>query len=154
VDSIIYQDDTNKDIWLKLLLAIPVLIILGTAFYLLITNDVKAAIEMFGVVVLILIIFWLIFPKKYIILDSKVKIVLGGPFSFNIPFKNIKTARIPKGITSGINFPSSFSGKHAVQIVRKKGMNVNITPADRELFLKNLEKAMDDWEKYYSRGTA
>lgn len=154
MDSIIYQDDTNKDIWLKLLLAIPVLIILGTAFYLLITNDVKAAIEMFGVVVLILIIFWLIFPKKYIILDSKVKIVLGGPFSFNIPFKNIKTARIPKGITSGINFPSSFSGKHAVQIVRKKGMNVNITPADRELFLKNLEKAMDDWEKYYSRGTA
>jgi len=153
MDSVIYQDNTNKDIWLKLILAIPVLIILGTAFYLLISNDVKTAIEMFGVVILILIIFWLIFPKKYIILDSKVKIVLGGPFSFNIPFNSIKIARIPKGLTTGINFPSSFSGKHAVQIVREKGLSVNITPANRELFLKNLEKAMDDWKKYYSRGT-
>lgn len=154
MDSIIYQDDTNRDIWLKLILAVPVLIILGTAFYSLGTSDVKTAIEMFGVAILILLIFWLIFPQKYVILDSKVKIVLGGPFSFNIPFNSIKTARIPKGFTTGVNFPSSFSGKHAVQIVRKKGMNVNITPANRELFLKNLEKAMNDWKEYYSRGTA
>jgi hypothetical protein len=153
MDSVIYQDNTNKDIWLKLILAIPLLVILGTAFYSLAANDIKTAVEMLGTVVLILIIFWTIKPRRYIIFDSKVKIVLGGPFSLNISFKNIKTARIPRGITFGINFPSSLSSKHAVEIVRKNGMTINITPDNRELFIESLEKAMSNWKQYNSRGT-
>ena len=153
MDSIVYQDNTNKDIWLKLVLAIPLLIFVGIAFYYLAANDTETAIGIFGVAVLILLLFWIVIPRKYVILDSKVKIVLGGPFSFTISFKNIETARIPRGITFGINLPSSISSKHAVEIIRKKGMNVNITPDNRELFLKNLEKAMDDWKNYHSRGT-
>jgi hypothetical protein len=29
--------------------------------------------------------------------------------------------------------------------VKKKGMNVNISPGDREAFLKNLNNALDKW---------
>ena len=152
MDSVVYQDNTNKDVWLKLVLAIPLLIFVGTALHSLAVNAIETAIAIFGVAVLILLIFWIVIPRKYVMLDSKVKIVLGGPLSFTISFKNIETARIPRGITFGINLPSSISSKHAVEIIRKKGMKLNITPDNRELFLKNLEKAIDDWKKYNSRG--
>jgi hypothetical protein len=91
--------------------------------------------------------YWAIFPRRYCILDNKVKIVLGGPFSFNIPFDNLETARAPEGVTCGINFATCFSSKNAVEIVKKKGLNVNITPGDRELFLENLDKALADWRR-------
>jgi len=38
-----------------------------------------------------------------------------------------------------------------VQIIRKKGWNVNITPNDPDLFLENLNKALADWRRYNIR---
>lgn len=152
MDSLIHQDNTRKDIWLKLVLLIPLAIILVPAFDYLANNSTGEAVEMFGTAAFILVIFWIIIPRQYIIFDSKVKIVFVRPFSFTIPFHTIKTARIPKGASFGINFPSSLSNKHAVEIVRNKRMNVIITPANRELFLETLEKAMSVWRKYNSGG--
>jgi hypothetical protein len=34
-----------------------------------------------------------------------------------------------------------------VEIKRKKGMTVNITPNDRDLFLENLNQAVYDWKR-------
>ena len=106
---------------------------------------------MFGTAAFMAVVFWVIFPRKFCILDSRVKIVLGSPFSLNIPFNSIKAARVPKGLTFGVNFVTTFSSSHAVEIVRKRWLNVNITPVDRELFLENLDRAMDSW-KTYDRG--
>ena len=149
--SLIHQDTTHKDIWLKLILAIPVVIIVAPALYYLATSESKVAYELLAIVVVMAIVLWLIVPRQYLIMDSRVKIVLGGPFSFSIHFNTINTARIPRGTTFGINFPSSLSNKHVVEIVRNRRMNVTITPNERELFLKTLEKALGDWRTYQSK---
>jgi len=143
MESLIYEDKPRYDIWMKAIMALPLFFILIGAFNL--TSEPEAAIGMFGTAALVVAIYWAVFPRKYCILSSKVRIVLGGPFSFNIRFNTIETARIPKGAAIGINFASSFSSKNAVQIVRRKGLNVNITPSDREAFLENLDKALNSW---------
>ncbi len=128
---------------MKAIMALPLFFVLIGAFNL--TSEPEASIGMFATAALMAAIYWAVFPQKYRILESKVKIVLGGPFSFNIPLDNIETARAPKGATIGINFVTSFSSKNAVQIVRRKRLNVNITPSNRELFLENLDKALSNW---------
>ena len=144
MDSVVYEDTPRYDVYLKAIMVLPVFFIIMGIYYLIIA-EVEAAISMFAATVLMAAIYWAIFPRKYLILYSKMKIVLGGPFSFNITFDNLKTAREPKGATFGINFHTCFSSERVVQIIRKKGWYVNITPSDRTLFLDNLKKALTDW---------
>jgi hypothetical protein len=152
MEALVHRDATHRDIGLKLVLSIPIVIILIPALLYLASNDSKTAYEMLAIVVVIVIVIWLILPRQYLIFDDRLKIVLGGPLSFNVPFHTIKTARIPKGTTFGVNFPSSLSSKHVVEIVRNRRMSVTITPDDRDLFLKTLEKALSDWKTYQNRG--
>ena len=147
MDSIIYEDTPRYDVWLKAIMVLPVFFVIMGVYFLIIAQ-VEAAIGMFALTLLMAAVYWAIFPRKYLILESKIRIVLGGQFSFNIPFDNIETAREPEGATFGINFASCFSGKNTVEIIRKKGLNVNITPGDRELFLENLNKALNDWRRH------
>ena len=147
MEPLIYEDTPRYDVWLKAIMVLPVFFIAIGAFNL--TSDPEAAIGMFATAVLMAAIYWAIFPRKYRILESKVQIVLGGPFSFNIPFDSIEAARAPEGASVGVNFVTSFSSKNAVQIVRRKRLNVNITPSDRDLFLENLDEALNRWR---SRG--
>ena len=148
MDSLLYEDKPRYDIWIKAILAFPLIIILIPGLYSLGSNDTETAIGMFVTAVLMAVIYWAIFPRKYCVFDSKLKIVLGGPFSFNISFSTIESARSPKGMAVGVNFVTSFSNKNAVQIVRRKRLNVNITPGNRELFLENLDKALNNWRSY------
>lgn len=147
MDSIIHEDRPRYDVWLKAIMVLPVFFVIAGIYYL-ITAQVEAAIGMFAITLLMAATYWAIFPRKYLILDSKIRIVLGGQFSFNIPFDNLETARAPQGVSLGINFATTFLSKHAVEIIRKKGLNINITPSDRELFLENLNKALNDWGRY------
>ena len=132
-------------------MVLPVFFIIAGIYYVIIA-EVAAAIGMFATTILMAAFYWAIFPRKYLILDSRIRIVLGGQFSFNIPFDNLETAREPEGPTFGINFATAFLSKNAVEIVRKKGLNVNITPSNRELFLDNLNKALNDWRRYNIKG--
>lgn len=150
MESLIYEDTPRYDVWLKAIMVLPLFFVLIGAFYLA-ASQPESAIGMFATAVLMAAIYWAVFPRKYRILESKVKIVLGGPFSFDIPFDSIETARAPQGASVGINFPSSFSSKNAVQIVRRKGLNVNITPSDREVFLENLDEALNSWRSQHER---
>jgi hypothetical protein len=147
MDILLHEDNTHKDIWLKLILAVPIIIILVAALLFLADNKTEDALAMFGVVVLIFIIFSIIIPKQYLIFDDRVKIVFASPFSFNIPFDTVKKVGVAGGTSFGLNFPSSLSNRHAVEILRKKRIAVYITPDNRELFLEKLGKAMSNWVK-------
>lgn len=144
MDSVIYQDTPRYDTFLKAIMVLPVFFIVAGAYYLA-TAGVKAATAMFGATLLMGAVYWAIFPRKYQILDSSIRIVLGGPFRFDIPFDNLETAREPEGVSLGINFATCVSGKNAVEIIRNKGMRVNITPSARDLFLENLNQALNEW---------
>jgi hypothetical protein len=146
VDPVIYEDNPRYDAYAKGIMVLPAFFIAFGIYYL-ITAEFVAATSMFAATLLMAAVYWAIFPRKYLILDSKFKIVLGGPFSFNIPFSNLETATTPEGATFGINFPTCFSNQRNVQIISKKGWNVNITPNDRAQFLENLNKAMNDWRR-------
>jgi hypothetical protein len=147
MDSIIYEDIPRYDVYIKAIMLLPVFFVILGIYYL-ITGQVETAIGMFATTILMAAIYWAIFPRKYLILDSKIRIALGGPFSFNIPFDNLETVRAPKGATFSINFATTFFSQHAVEINRKRGLNVNITPSNRELFLENLNKALAEWSRY------
>ena len=142
MDSVLYEDKPHYDIWMKAIMAFPLVFIIMGVF---LSSEPGEAISMFATAVLMAIIYWAIFPRRYCVLDSKVKIALGGPISFNIPFDSIESAGAPEGMSVGINFATSFSSKNAVQIVRKGKLNVNITPGNRAPFLENMDKALNSW---------
>jgi hypothetical protein len=151
MDSVVYEDSPHYDVWLKAIMVLPVFFIILGVYYLF-TAQVESAIGLFATTLLMAAFYWAIFPRKYQVLDSKIKIVLGGQFSFNVPFDNLETAGKPEGVSLGINFATTFLSQHVVEIKRKKGMNVNITPNNRELFLENLNKAVYDWKRNNSKG--
>jgi len=150
MDSVIYQESPRYDSLFKGMMVLPVFFILFGIYYLFIA-EIEAATAMFAVTVLMFAVFWAIFPRKYQIFDSKFRIVLGGLFSFNIPFDNLEATMVPEGATFGINFPTCFASERTLAIIRKKGWNVNITPNDRDLFLENLNKALTDWRRSASK---
>jgi hypothetical protein len=146
MDSVIYEDSPHYDVWFKGIMMLPVFFILIGLYYLF-TTDIASALGLFATALLMGAIYWAVFPRKYQILDSKLRIVLGGQFSFNVPFDNLELAGKPEGVSLGINFATTFISEHIVEIKRKKGMNVNITPGNRDLFLENLNKAVYDWKR-------
>jgi len=150
MDSIIYEDNPQYDAWLKGIMMLPVFFILLGLYYLFI-RDLGSATGLFATALLMGAIYWAVLPRKYQILDSKLRIVLGGQFSFNVPFDNLELAGKQEGISLGLNFATTFVTEHVVEIKRKKGMNVNITPSNRDLFLENLNKAVYDWKRGASK---
>lgn len=146
MDTIIYEDSPHYDVWLKGIMMLPVFFILIGLYYLF-TAQVESALGLFATAVLMGAVYWAVLPRKYQVLDGKLRIVLGGPFSFNVPFDTLKTAGKPEGVSLGLNFATTFISQHVVEIRRKKGMTVNITPNDRDQFLENLNKAVYDWKR-------
>jgi hypothetical protein len=147
MDSVIYEDKPHYDVWMRGIMVLPVFFILFGAYYYFFTGEVGAATGMLATALLLGAIYWAIFPRKYQILDTRLKIVLGGTFSFNVPFDNLELAGKPEGVNLGINFATTFLSQHVVEIKRKKGMKVNITPSNRDLFLENLNQAVYDWKR-------
>jgi hypothetical protein len=147
VNILIHEDNTHRDIRLKLFLAVSVIIFLAAALSFLGNNKIGDALAMFILAGSLVIIFSIIIPRHYLIFDDRVKIRFAGPLSFTIPFSTINKVGTAGRVSFGLNFPSSLSSSHAVGILRKRRLAVYITPDDRELFIKKLEKAINDWIK-------
>ena len=107
-------------------------------------EDVGAAWVMFGVTLFDVLLFKAVLPQRYQIFQDRLKIVLGGPFALNIPLSNIKDARPASGSKAfvywGHRFATSSSG--VVEIVCSRGMGVVISPANSDIFLKQLNQAL------------
>jgi len=152
----IYEDRPKCDLWVKVLLP-SILIALLVVGFLLYYGKLPAETEaeartastiIFACTAFTLLLYWFIFPRKYQILENKIKIVLGGPFSFNVPFDSVETARKTKGLVNmGIGFATSAD---RLEIVRK-GMNVMISPSNSGLFLENLNQAVKNWQGSHIR---
>ena len=142
--QLIYEDTAEYDVWLKLILGSILSFTLLLGVYLL-SVDRTGALICFGVTVFDALLFYAILPQRYQIWADRVRIVLGRPFSVNIPLLTIKEVRPASGVKAfayrGLRFATS--SRTVVEIVRHRGWNFVISPANRELFLGRLLEALE-----------
>ena len=144
MNTMVYEDTPRYDSWLKLLLGsvLALTLILG---FVLLSTDIGAAWVMFGVTLFDALLFKAILPRRFQIFQDRVRIVLGGPLAINIPFSNIRTVRTVSARKVFVYWGNRFatSTHSIVEIVRKQGMGVVISPANSDMFLEQLNQALD-----------
>ena len=146
---LLYEDTARTDTWLKLMLGgiLVMFLVLGGV---LLFQDKEDAFGMFGIAVFYALLFKLVMPQRYQVYSDKVRIVLGWPLAWNIPFTTIKEVRSASGAKAfaynGVRFATS--SKNVVAIRRSKGCNAVISPSNKEIFLEQVSRAM----KAASRG--
>jgi hypothetical protein len=140
---LVYEDIPRYDWWLKFALGVPLLVLLGAGIVLWF-EDREASLIMFGVTVFDTILFRAILPRRFQIFEDRVKIVLGSPFAVSLSLGNIKEARQVPGshalASSNIRFATSTH--NVVEIVRKKGTSVLISPTHVDTFLELVNQAI------------
>ncbi len=145
ISYLIYEDSARYDLWLKLILGgiLACTLILGIV---LLFIDLPGAWAMFGATVFDALLFNAILPRRYQVFQDRLKIVLGSPFSLSISLSTIKEVRPASGLKTfaywGIRFATSASS--VVEIVRSKGLNVVISPTNRDAFLAQLNQALKE----------
>ena len=90
------------------------------------------------------LIFYFILPRRYQVYNTKLRIALGSPLHWDIPLSTIGQARPARSSTrwayGGVRL--AMSSGTLVEIVRKKGTNVILSPSNREIFLERLNSAL------------
>jgi hypothetical protein len=92
-----------------------------------------------------LALFYFIIPRKYQIFNDRVRIVLGGPIKIDLPFSTIREARPARGQEAFVywGLRMATSGEGVVEIARRGGgLDVVISPRDRDTFLEQLDLAL------------
>jgi len=141
---LIYEDMPKYDPTMKILVAVILGALVAMGIVLLL-YAVEGAIAMFGDTLLVALIFYFVFPRRYQVFNTKLRIVLGWPLGWNIPLSTVKEAHAAPGIARWVYFGvrlATSSGTE-VEVVRKKGMNVIISPSNRETFLEQLNHAVE-----------
>lgn len=142
----IYEDTPKYDLWFKLILGgvLALTFILGIIF---IYRDSEVALVMLGVTLFDALLFKAILPRLFQIYQDRVRIVLGGPLAINIPFSNIQTARAVSARKVFVYWGQRFatSTHSIVEIVPKKGLGWVISPANRDMFLEQLNQALSQY---------
>jgi hypothetical protein len=159
MDFILYEDSPKYDRWVKLLLVFPVvlLLVMGFLFYVDASyrdlfpkepqkESLIAAYVLFGNVIFVLFIYWLVLPHKIYILQDRIRLKW-GQFFLNIPFEKIESIKAAKGIIAWftISFITSYSRQ--VNIAKKCGLKIRISPSNREQFLEYSNRAIADWKR-------
>lgn len=137
--NVLYETSTRYGRGMKLLFLVIILALVIPAVFIF-DSDPEGALAMLGTLLLVALVMWFVMPRRLRILEDRLQVVLGAPFTFTVPFVTIKEAGLPHGLTGGINFCTAFTG--VVQIARFRKANVNITPAEPEIFLDNLRQAL------------
>lgn len=140
---LLYEDSPRTDIWLKLMLTgiQEIFLVMGIV---LLFQDMEGAFTMFGVTIFYAVLFRMVMPQKYQVYSDKVRVVLGGPFAWSIPFTTIREVRLASRASAfaynGVRFATSSKG--VVEIRRSKGCNVVISPSNKDVFLEQVRGAM------------
>ncbi|MFC1861878.1 hypothetical protein ACFLT4_02275 [Chloroflexota bacterium] len=143
MEELLHEDVPRYDFWLKFVI-VGVLAMTFIPAVSLLYQDVMGALVMFGATLFDALLFKAILPRRFQVFRERLKIVLGGPLAINIPFSNIREVREVSAhkafIYWGIRFATSTI--NVVEIVRKKGLSLVISPADVDGFLEQLNQAL------------
>lgn len=151
MNSLIYEDKPPFGPWLLFFLVPFLILLLAFVYYLHLSRE-----ESVLAVVAIAVssaFFWAIQPRRYQILDDRVKIIRGLAVSIDIPFNkinNIKEASWADAnfaIILWLSYITSYKNVVEIAVTSKLAPKVYISPNNRTLFLENLNKAVYDWKR-------
>ncbi|UCC17499.1 MAG: PH domain-containing protein [Dehalococcoidales bacterium] len=140
-EDIPVYDNLNKYL-ISGIIAIPLIVAI-----VLLTQDILGAAIMFGVTVFDALLIWCILPKRFLVYEDRLKIVLGGPFSYTVPFRDITNVRQATKdmawVYWGMRLGTSL--KFQVEIERKNGLGVIISPSMVNEFIEQLNQARGNY---------
>jgi hypothetical protein len=134
---LLYQDKPTYGLLLKLILIIPVAFLVGSLYFYL-SGDVSGSLALLPGALFSGLIFWFVFPREYQVYDDHLQIALGRPFSVKVRFQNVETIRITSRTGLTVNFVTRIT-KSYVEIIKKKGWSIVITPTDINSFVENAK---------------
>ncbi len=141
---LLHEDKPQYGLLLKLILIVVPVTLLASSIYLWSTGDSDGSLASVAVAFIIGLVFWFIFPREYRVYEDHLRIVLGGPFSVKVGFQNIETVRATSRSSLTINFVTRMTSSY-VEIVKKRGMNIAITPTDGKSFVERANLALSRW---------
>lgn len=144
VNTPLFEDTSRYDLWLKLvMIGVPAALLINAIA--LISENKGDAWSMFGTMAFVILLFHAVLPKRFQVFEDRLRIVLGKPFAINIRLSNINHVRKVTGVkalaSSGVRFATS--SRYVVEIAHKKGLTVTISPASGEIFLEQLNRAIE-----------
>ncbi|UCD10159.1 MAG: PH domain-containing protein [Dehalococcoidales bacterium] len=143
---VVFEDRPAYDKWNKYLMGGIIAIPLIVAIVLL-TQDILGVAIMFGVTIFDTVLIWCILPKRFLVYEDRLKIVLGGPFSITIPFRDIIQVRQATKDMAFVywGYKLGTSLKYQVEIERKNGLSVLISPSMENDFIEQLNRARENY---------
>ena len=143
---LLYQDEPVYGLLLKLIIVIVPVALLTASIYVLSLGDSSGGLALLVEAFVIGFIFWIVFPRRYQVYEDHVRIVLGGPFSVKVGFAKIEAIGVTSRLTFSVNFVTKLT-KSYVEIAKKRGLSIAITPRDNDLFVENANRALSQWIK-------
>ena len=142
---LVHEESAEYASWVKLLFLIPIGLFIGGIISSL-NQELEASLVLLGEGVFFILLFYFIMPRRYQIFHDKLKIVLGSPFSIDIPLSTIKEVKHSSGIKALVYYGVRFatSTEYVVEVVRNKGLNYIISPKNGEIFLEQLNQAIEN----------
>ena len=142
--ALLYQGEPAQGSLLKLLLLLLPTIFLIISVIFLSSGETAGGLVMMGDAFLIGLILWMILPRSYQVFEDRLRIVLGGPVAINIDFAQVKSIEVTNKSDLTVNFVTVIT-KNYVRIIKKRGMNIAITPEHSELFIDEANRALQRW---------
>ena len=156
---ILYESSMKYETWVKILLGFPVVLMIAMGFFFFrfaslnqgISADADqgfrvASIVLFATGPFILLIYWLVLPTKIYILQDRIRIKY-GQFYWNVRLDTVESFKPAKGIPPVWSNSSVTSYRNQIEIVRKKKMNIRLSPDNREQFLDHANRTLADWQR-------
>ena len=140
---LLHQDKPRYGLLLKLVLIIPIALLVGS-LYLWLSGDIAGSLALLPQAFIIGLICWFVFPREYQVYEDHLRIAMGGPFSVKVGFQNIRTIRITGRTGLTVNFGTRITRSY-VEIVKKRGWSIAITPTDNDVFMENANRALEQW---------
>lgn len=139
----LYRDRPNYGLVMKLIVALPVVLI-GMGIYYWSTGDNSGGTAFVMLALVIGLVFWFVFPREYRVYEDYLQIALGGPFSIKIGFDSIREITVTGRSSLSINFVTRIT-RNCVEIARRKGPSITITPTAAESFVEEANRALGRW---------
>ncbi|MBN2199813.1 MAG: PH domain-containing protein [Candidatus Aminicenantes bacterium] len=160
MDMLVYETGVRYEGWVKFFLGLPVVLMAGAGLVLSGTVRIPGldpsvlgeearlvSWVFFAGAAFILLVYWLTLPTRIAIHADRIRIRFGRFFYWTVGFETIESAAAAKGIPPAGVRSSVTSYRNQIEIARRGGARIRISPENRDEFLARLSLALEDWKR-------